>query len=283
VAVLVLALGGAALPAQAQQRPRPALDSALTRQAYALGPDVERAEWDEFSAALRFRTKPVWHGVGSGVVGLRERQLRYPSNLNSGDQTPLHLNHWLRHGSGYGWHPTAGLRELNNRMDNLDLERRQVEYERLGMVLREKASKMRKLEDALPVLVFALDDNGKVVDVGVDPNRSKTGLTRRSRSIMLKALRDERFRLPARQYQVYPKADYRNPVVLHPLEEPRPGSEKLQRLGLHYRVRRLGQGVGRASRAVVLPLRPLLYRKVISSTCRGGTRVHWVPRFWRRY
>ena len=150
-------------------------------------------------------------------------------------------------------------------MDNLDIERRQVEYERLGMTLREKVSKMRKLEAALPVLVFSLNDEGKVVEVGVDSKRSKTKLTRRSRGLMLKALRDERFRLPVRQY----------------LEEPHALAEKLQRFGLRYRVGQLGNGLIWAGRPVARPFRALLYRKVILHGRCGETRIEWMPRFWR--
>lgn len=274
-----------ASPAMAQLGYRPALDSALTRRAYALGPTLQPAEWANFSAKLRDRLEPVWTGIGGGVVGLRGRTLRYPGNLDFNNREPEYygLNHWLQHPGSYRWHPKPALRQLNNRMDNLDIERREVEYERLSMVLREKASKMRKLEAALPVLLFALNDNGQVVNVSVNSSRSKTGLTRRSRGLLLKALRDERFRLPTAQYQVTSKANNYRPVVLHPLQEPHVLHEKLQRLSLGYRARQMGRGLAWAGRTVaVVPVRGLLYHKVIVSHCRGS-RTFWAPRYWGYY
>ncbi|WP_201978202.1 hypothetical protein [Hymenobacter rubidus] len=276
----------AASPATAGPNPgRPGLDSALTRQVYALGPVFDVPKWEAVSATLRFRAQPVWTGIGSGYVSLRDRLLRCPTNLDSGSKHPLAGNYWLHYGGPYRWQPTAALRQLNNQMDNLDLDRRAVEYERLSMVLREKASKMRKLEAALPVLVFALDSVGKVVDVGVDPNRTKTGLTRRSRSLMLKALRDQRFRLPARQYTVTTKATHYRPAVRHALEEPRPLDEKLRRLSLGYRAKRLGQALVWAAAPVRLPVRALLFRKTARyGRCHTFMGYEWVPRFWgRRY
>jgi hypothetical protein len=286
---------------------RPSLDSALTRRAYALGPQLDRAEWDEFSQTLRYRTQPVWAGIGKHAVGLRGRTLYCPNNLSTSERNQLDLNHWTSYRrTSYGWTPnralmqfshlqfdlkprsrghvkiTAGLRQLNNRMDDLDLERRAVEYERLSMVLREKASKMRKLEQALPVLVFTLDENGQVVGVGVDATRTKTKLSSRSRGLLLKAVRNERFRLPARQYQVATKKTNFQPVVLHPLEQPRPFREKMARLALGYRARQVVGGVAWVSRPVVLPLRGVLYRKVTLHGRCGETRIEWMPRFWQR-
>ncbi|MBO2008078.1 hypothetical protein [Hymenobacter negativus] len=299
----------AAHPATASPNPgRPALDSALTRRAYALGPELERAEWDEFSQTLRYRTQPVWAGIGNHAVGLRGRNLYCPNNLSVGERNQLGFNQWVKYKStGYGWTPnsalmqfshlqfdlkprnrghwktTAGLRQLNNYMDDLDLERRAVEYERLSMVLREKASKMRKLEQALPVLVFTLSDNGQVVGVGVDATRTKTKLSSRSRGLLLKAVRNERFRLPARQYQVTTKKTNFQPMTVHPLEQPRPFREKLARLALGYRARQVVGGVAWVSRPVVLPLRGLLYRKTVLHGRCGETRIEWIPRFWGRH
>ncbi|MCI1187063.1 hypothetical protein MON38_06500 [Hymenobacter sp. DH14] len=275
-----------AVGAHAQaQRPLPTLDSALTRQVYALGPDFDQARWAGLSPTLRFRAQPVWAGVGSGYVSLRDRLLRCPTNLDSGSKHPLAGNYWLHYGGPSRWQATAALRQLNNQMDNLDLDRRAVEYERLSMVLREKASRMRKLEEALPALVFALDEAGKVVGVTVDPTRTKSGLTSRSRGLMLKALRDERFRLPARQYTVATKATHYRPVVRHALEEPRAFNEKLHRLSLGYRAKRLGQGLVWASTPLRLPVRALLYRKTARyGRCHTFMGYVWVPRFWpQRY
>ena len=287
---------------------RPPLDSALTRRAYALGPALDRAEWEAFSATLRDRIQPVWSGIGHHVVGLRGRYLYCPNNLIATERNQLGVCQWVKSKpTGYGWTPsqalmqfshlqfdlkpqhrghlkvTAGLRQLNNRMDDLDMERRAVEYERLSMVLREKASKMRKLEQALPVLVFTLNDEGQVVGVGVDATRTKTTLSGRSRGLLLKAVRNERFRLPARQYQVTSKKTNFQPMVVHPLEQPRAFREKLARLALGYRARQVVGGVAWLSRPVVLPLRGILYRKVIMHGHCGDTRTEWVPRFWGRY
>jgi hypothetical protein len=284
------------------------LDSALTRRAYALGPVLGRAEWEEFAAPLRDRLQPVWAGIGHHEVGLRGRYLYCPANVNSGARSLLSLNQWVkakpaRHGwtasealqqfgqlqfdlkPHYhgGWKTTAGLRQLNNHMDDLDLERRAVEYERLSMVLREKASKMRKLEQALPVLVFTLGENGQVMGVGVDATRTKTKLSARSRSLLLKAVRNERFRLPARSYQVAIKNTNFQPVTVYPLEQPHPFHEKLARLALGYRARQVVGGVAWVSRPVVLPLRGLFYRKVTLHGRCGETRTEWQPRFWGRY
>ena len=279
----------------AQSHPaRPSLDSALTRQVYAMGPRVSEAEWADVASGLQFRQQPVWFGIGRGYVSLRSRMLYCPLNLDGSERImlsgiysyrphPLSNNHWLRYSGTHRWLASAGLRQLNNYMDNLDLERRQSEYERLSMVLREKASKMRKLEAALPVLVFALNDEGKVMDVTVDPSRTKQGLTRRSRGILLKALRDERFRLPARQYTVTTKATRYQPAGRFALEEPRPMAEKLQRLSLGYRAKRLGQGLAWVATPLRLPVKALLYKKLTLHGRCGETRIEWVPRFWGRY
>jgi hypothetical protein len=123
-----------------------------------------------------------------------------------------------------------------------------------------------------------------VVDVGVDGSRTRTGLTRRSRSLMLKALRGEQFRLPARQYTITTKATNYRPVVRHSLKEPRPLAEKLHRLSLSYRVRQLGKGLVWAAGPVRLPVRALLYRKVaLYGRCHEFRGYGWVPRFWRQY
>jgi hypothetical protein len=303
----VALLVGAGGPAVAQSWTVPPLDSALTRRAYDLGPELERAEWNAFSAGLRDRRQPVWAGIGYGIVGLRGRTLRCPFNLSSGSNNPLYLNHWT-HSTTYGaswtaaeaerqlsragtimspyhhgwWKPTTALRQLNDEMDDLDLERRAVEYERLSMVLREKASRMRKLEKALPVLVFALSTEGQVVGVAVDGARSKTKLSSRSRGLMLRALRDERFRLPAHEYYVYPNNQGLPPISRHRLEQPRPLREKLARLGLGYRVRQVAVGAAWVGRPVVLPLRIVLYRKVTRRGRCSELYTEWVPRFWGR-
>lgn len=281
---LVLSLLAMARPAASQPGYRPALDSGLTRRAYALGPTLEPAEWAGFSAPLRYRKQPVWSGIGGGVVGLRGRTLRYPGNLDFTNREPQYYssNHWLQQPASYRWHPKPALRQLNNRMDNLDIERRQAEYERLSMVLREKASKMCKLEAALPVLLFTLNDDGQVVGVDVNHTRSKTGLSRRSRGMLLKALRGERFRLPTAQYEVTSKATNYRPAVVHPLQEPHVLLEKLQRLSLGYRARQLGRGVAWAGQTAALPVRGLLYHKVTVSVCRGS-RTFWAPRYWGHY
>lgn len=91
-------------------------------------------------------------------------------------------------------------------------ERRLADYEQLSQLLLTRATKVRRIKEAVPLLVLKVDSAGYVKGVDVDRARTHFGLTTRSRKIILQTLRDNDFRVR----EAY---DY--------FQQPRPLHEKL--------------------------------------------------------
>jgi hypothetical protein len=218
-------------------------DSALTVQAFHLAQQFKPADWTLLAAQLTARPRPAASYLGFGLNKSLIPSLRIIPTVHKRHATPAQAAYWQTAKSsdvlmnriyGYGF----GLRlkdefvspYATNRLDRhlwgLGLERRQTDYERLSAILLERATKVKKLEKALPVLLFVVDTTGQVRDVMTDGSRTNYGLTARSRKLILKALRDERFHtLEARNL----------------FNKPRPWQERLHHL-------ELGRRLGRASR-----------------------------------
>lgn len=183
LAALLLARPGVAQHHYARTRIQP--DTTLMRQARQLRQHFTEAGWTALAAELAAKPGPIYAylnmGAGPGVqllpVAIDRSQI--------GRQLPQRRSshQFYRH-----------LRRLN-------LQRRQEDYARLRAVLLTKATKVRRIEKALPVLAFDMDSAGRVRDVGVDPKRSHMGLTARSRKIILTALRTESFQAREVRYQ----------------------------------------------------------------------------------
>jgi len=191
----------------ARKQVRP--DSALTIQAFRLAQQFKPAEWTLLAAQLTARPRPAASYLGFGLNKSLISSLHIIPGVHKRHATPAQAAYWhLAKASdplmnkiyGYGF----GLRlkdefvspYATNRLDRhlWGLERRQTDYERLSAVLLERATKVRQLEKALPTLLFVVDTTGQVQDVTVDKSRTNYGLTARSRKLILKALREERFR-----------------------------------------------------------------------------------------
>jgi len=203
--LIILLLAG--LAAQAQSAARP--DTLLARQAFGLVQHFDRAGWQGLAAALRPKPRPIWSYIVRGQVASQSPVLRLPAYY------PLPGDSYVTRVSAHG------IRRFNNHMYALGLARRQSDYERLRDELLVRATKVRKLQEALPVLLFAVDSAGRVQDVTVDKTRSSYGLTQRSRKIILQALRQSRFRALEARYS---------------FSRPRPFRERLRRLALGQRL-----------------------------------------------
>jgi hypothetical protein len=229
-------------------------DSALTVQAFRLGQQFKPANWTLLAAQLTAQPRPAASYLGFGLNKPLIPSLRLSASVHKRHATPAQQAYWrtyvaqLNHPSpnrvsllnsiyGYGF----GLRlkdefvspYATNRLDRnlwgLGLERRQTDYERLSAILLERATKVRKLDKALPVLLFVVDTTGQVRDVMTDRSRTNYGLTARSRKLILKALQDERFHaLEARNL----------------FNKPHPWQERLHHL-------EIGRRIGRAGRFLV--------------------------------
>jgi hypothetical protein len=234
--------------AQAQPSPRPQPDSALTRQALDLSRSFSRPSWEVLADGLRARPRPVWSYIDAINSSPRHRpyaSLRYPVSRRP-DGRPLIQPDQRRR-------PT---RQLDNHMFELGLERRQTDFERLRDVLLMHATKVRRIKEAVPVLLFKVDAEGRVEDVLVDKSRSRMGLSKRSRKIILKALEKEKFQaLEARVT----------------FRRPQPLQERLHRL-------HVGPRLGRAGNTT---FGWLIYKKVIRYGRCHEAHVVKVPRFWK--
>jgi|GEM_PF-4692351 len=222
-------------------------DSALTMQAFHLAQQFKPANWTLLAAQLTARPCPASSYLGFGFNRPLVTSLRLIANTHRRHATPVQAEFWRLHAGqsndplmnriyGYGF----GLRledefvsaHATNRLDRhlwgLSLERRQTDYERLAAILRERATKVKKLEKALPALLFVVDTTGQVRDVMTDASRTNYGLTTRSRKLILKALQEERFRAleaPGR------------------FTKPRPWQERLHHLEVGRRLARAGRFV----------------------------------------
>ena len=218
-------------------------DSALTMRAFRLAQQFKPADWTLLAAQLTSRPRPAASYLGFGLNKTLISSLRIIPGVHKQHATPAQAAYWhLAKASdplmsriyGYGF----GLRlkdefvspYATNRLDRhlwgLGLERRQTDYERLSAVLRERATKVKKLEKALPVLLFVVDTTGQVQDVMTDGARTNFGLTARSRKLILKALREERFHALEARNLFY---------------KPRPWQERLHHLELGRRLSRAGR------------------------------------------
>ena len=226
-------------------------DSALTLQAFHLAQQFKPANWTLLAAQLTAQPRPAASYLGFGFNKPLVSSLRLIANVHRRHATPAQDAFWRMYVAkdgesslnkvslmnriyGYGF----GLRlkeefvsaYATNRLDRhiwgLSLERRQTDYERLTAILRERATKVKKLEKALPALLFVVDTTGQVRDVTTDLSRTNYGLTARSRKLILKALQEERF---------------------HALEasgmftKPRPWQERLHHLEVGRRLARAGR------------------------------------------
>jgi hypothetical protein len=241
---------GFAQPQQLHQyayyRVRPRPDTALTRQAQQLRLDFDQAGWATLAGELSPKPRPVWSYIGPGVG-----QWQRAGRRNFYYQVPAASLPALRRG-----HVRHSTKQFGNHMFELGLERRKSDYERLSDILLTHATKVRRIREAVPVLLFSVDTLGQVRDVAVDKSHSRMGLTSRSRKLILKALEKEQFRaLEAR--------------VL--FRRPRPVQERWQRL-------RVAQRLGRAGNA---GFGWLLYKKVIRYGRCHEEHIERVPRFWK--
>jgi hypothetical protein len=220
-------------------------DSALTMQAFRLAQQFKPTYWTLLAAQLTARPRPAASYLGFGLNKPLISSLRIISNVHNRHATPAQNAYWHLHvvtpndplmnriyGYGFGLRlkeefvfPHAANR-LGRHLWGLGLERRQTDYERLSAILRERATKVKKLEKALPVLLFVVDTTGQVQDVMTDGTRTNFGLTARSRKLILKALREERFHaLEARNL----------------FNKPRPWQERMHHLELGRRLVRAGR------------------------------------------
>ncbi|MDO7875538.1 hypothetical protein Q5H93_12410 [Hymenobacter sp. ASUV-10] len=199
-------------------------DVALTQQAFRLGQHFDQAGWETLAAGLRLKSHPIHsylgfypnHSLQSSLLLLAKLLPLHPTAaqvefVRTLPPTAGGLRYRI-YGNGFGeefvGEPVSGrdVHQLYKQLDKLVLERRQTDYERLSDVLLRRATKVRKLKEALPVLQFMVDSTGQVLDVTVDKKRTKMGLTARSRKIILTALRNERFRaLEARRVFTKPR------------------------------------------------------------------------------
>lgn len=223
-------------------------DSALTRQAQLLRLDFNRADWATLADKLSARPRPVWSYIGSNTGAWHQaghKRFYYQVPGGAASLPPLSRAH-IRHSS----------HKFSNEMFELGLERRLSDYERLSDILLTRATKVRRIKEAVPVLLFAVDSAGQVRDVAVDKSRSKMGLTSRSRKIILKALEKDQFRALEARFV---------------FRRPRPAAERWQRL-------RVGERLGKAGNA---GFGWLLYKKVIRYGRCHEEHVERVPRFWK--
>ena len=239
--------GVAQTPAQnrvwmyARRQVRP--DSALTTQAFRLAQRFRPADWPLLAAQLASRPRPAESYLGFGLNKSLLSSLYIIPGVHKRHATPAQAAYWRLakssdplmnriYGSGFGLRlkdefvsPYATNR-LYRHLWGLGLERRLTDYERLSAALRERATKVRQLEKALPALLFLVDTTGQVQDVTVDKSRTNYGLTTRSRKLILKALRQERFHaLEARNL----------------FNKPRPWQERMHHLELGRRLARAGR------------------------------------------
>lgn len=179
VVVGLLVLLARAAPAQTPYAHfRAAPDSVLIGQARQLCQHFTEDGWANLAAELAARPAPVYSYLNLRPAPTTRLLVPYPLT-RSHTGTPLP--------------DRRSTRLLHQHLRRLSLQRRQQDYARLSAVLRTKASKVRQLEKALPVLQFTLDSAGRAQDVSVDPKRSHMGLTARSRKLILTALRTENF------------------------------------------------------------------------------------------
>ncbi|MBG8554855.1 hypothetical protein [Hymenobacter guriensis] len=194
-------------PAKGQMRAyvRTAPDTVLIRQALELCQDFNEPAWETLAAALRTKPGPV-----SSYLNMRAVY----NKLYGGYSVPIPVTR----GGGYTRPRRRHVRQLTRHLNELNLERRQGDYARLSNILLEKASKVRQIRKAIPVLEFEVDGDGRVQDVWVDEQQSKMGLTKRSRKIILNALHDEDFQVRESHSR---------------FSKPRPFREWRQRTGRH--------------------------------------------------
>ncbi len=209
--LLLIALLLASVKIRAQSYSK--LDTLLTRQAYRLVQNFDRVGWRGVAAALRTKPRPIWSYIARGPADSQSPIQRCPVYC------PLV-------GESFASVSLPALRRFNHHMYELGLERRKTDYERLSNELLLRATKVHKLAEALPVLLFAVDTAGRVKDVIVDKMRSKYDLTQRSRKIILHALQASRFRAL--------EASYR-------FGQPRPFRERLVRLRVGRRLNVAGK------------------------------------------
>lgn len=199
-------------------------DSALTRQAFRLGQHFDEAGWETLAAVLQPKPQPVGtylgfypnHYLQSSLLLLSTLLPPSPSAkqvafICSLEPTVGGLRHRL-YGNGFGEQfigasvSRKAVDQLYSHLGKLSSQRLQSDYDRLSDILLRRATKVRSIKEALPVMKFMVDSTGWVQDVAVDTKRTKMGLTQRSRKIILTALRDERFRaLEARRVFTKPR------------------------------------------------------------------------------
>jgi len=253
-------------------------DVSLTQQAFRLGQQFTRPGWRQLAAQLRTQPRPVERYLGFAPDLPLRTSLTYLATVHPLHPTPGQVASWplylasapemaRLYGTGFGLQfagePASlhATNQLYRHLWELKLARRQTDYERLSALLLQHATKVHKLEQALPVLLFKVDSTGQVQDVNVDGTRSTYGLTSRSRKLILKALASERFQaLEARNF----------------FNKPRPWQERVARVKAQLR---LGQRVSKGSHQL---FGGVLYKTVhIPGRCGGTWRQVSRFAFWK--
>lgn len=253
-------------------------DVSLTQQAFRLGQHFTRPGWTQLAAQLRTQPRPVEEYLGFAPNLALRTSLTYLASVHPLHPTPAQVTSWPSYlasapamaqlyGTSFGvqfvGEPASlhATNQLYRHLWSLKLARRQSDYERLQAILRQRAAKVHKLDQALPVLLFQIDSTGQVRDVNVDATRSTYGLTSRSRKLMLHALQAERFHaLEARNF----------------FNKPRPWQERVARVKAQLR---LCQRVSKGSHQL---LGGLLYKTVhVPGRCGGTWRQVSRFAFWK--
>lgn len=253
-------------------------DVSFTQQAFHLGQHFNRPGWTQLATQLRIQPRPIEQYLGFAPGLPLHASLTYLASVHPLHPTPAQVTSWplylasapdmaRLYGTSFGLQfagePASlhATNQLYRHLWALKLARRQTDYERLSAILLQHASKVHKLEQALPVLLFQIDSTGQVQDVNVDATRSTYGLTSRSRKLILKALASERFQaLEARNF----------------FNKPQPWQERVARVKAQLR---LGQRVSKGSHQL---FGGLLYKTVhLPGRCGGTWRQVSRFAFWK--
>ena len=253
-------------------------DVSLTQHAFRLGQHFTRPGWTQLAAQLRTQPQPVDQYLGFAPGLALRTSLIYLATVHPLHPTPAQVASWPTYlasapamaqlyGTSFGLQFTGepaslhATNQLYRHLWALKLVRRQTDYERLSAILQQHSSKVHKLEQALPVLLFQIDSTGQVQDVNVDATRSTYGLTSRSRKLILQALASERFHaLEARNF----------------FNKPQPWQERVARVKAQLR---LGQRVSEGSHQL---FGGALYKTIhVPGRCGGTWRQVSRFAFWK--